>query len=89
MNFGENELIIMVKHVTVPPVLHEVFFIGGDLKGSNIKQQFLPISEKTKIIVDVDLKLNLKKKIPRLFGKNKFEQDYERILEAFTKILDS
>ena len=89
MNLGDNELIIMAKHVKNPPVMHEIFIIGGDLKGSYIKQQFLSISEKTKIIVDVDLKLNVKNKVSELFGKNNFERDYKKILESFTKILDN
>jgi len=58
MNLGDQELVIMAKHVTKEPVLHEVFVIGGDAKGTHIKQQFIEISEGTKIIVDVDFKLN-------------------------------
>ena len=57
MNLGEQELIVMAKHVTEKPTLHDVFVIGGDAKGSHFKQQFIEISEGTKIIVDVDLKL--------------------------------
>ena len=57
MNLGDRELLIMAKHVTTEPVLHEVFVIGGDAKGSHIKQQFIKISQGTRIIVDVDFKL--------------------------------
>jgi ribosome-associated toxin RatA of RatAB toxin-antitoxin module len=89
MNLGDQELIIMAKHVTKEPVLHEIFVIGGDIKGSYIKQQFLDLSEKTKIIVDVDFKLKGKMKISSLFGKNKFQQAYEEILDAFTKIAEN
>ena len=89
MNFGERELIIMAKHVTKKPVIHEVFVIGGDAKGSYIKQQFLEISEKTKIIVNVDLKLKGKMKISSMLGKNKIEQDYAKILDDFVKIAEN
>jgi coenzyme Q-binding protein COQ10 len=89
MNFGEHELLIMAKHVTNEPVLHEIFVIGGDVKGSYIKQQFLEIPEGTKIIVDVDLKLKSKLKISKLFGKNNFEEDYLKILDDFAKIAEN
>jgi coenzyme Q-binding protein COQ10 len=89
MNLGDLELVIMAKHVTTEPVLHEVFVIGGDIKGSYIKQQFIEVSEGTKIIVDVDLKLKGKMKMSSMFGKNKFEQDYTKILDDFAKIAEN
>ncbi len=89
MNLGDMELIIMAKHVTKEPVLHEVFVIGGDAKGSHIKQQFIEISEGTKIIVDVDFKLKGKMKISSMLGKNKIEQDYAKILDDFVKIAEN
>ena len=89
MNLGDKELVIMAKHVTEKPVLHEVFVIGGDIKGSRIKQQFIDISEGTKIIVYVDLKLKGKMKMSSIFGKNKFEEDYSKILDDFIKIAEN
>ncbi len=89
MNLGDRELIIMAKHVTKEPVLHEVFVIGGDAKGSHIKQQFIEISDGTKIIVDVDFKLKGKMKISSMLGKNKIEQDYAKILDDFVKIAEN
>jgi len=89
MNFGDKELVIMAKHVTEKPVLHEVFVIGGDIKGSRIRQQFIEISEGTKIIVDVDLKLKGKMKMSSMFGKNRFEENYSKILDDFIKIAEN
>ena len=89
MNLGDQELIIMAKHVTEEPVTHEVFVIGGDAKGSYINQQFSEISDKTKIMVDVDLKLKGKMKVSSIFGKNKFEQYYSNILDDFAKIAEN
>ncbi len=89
MNLGDKELLIMAKHITEKPVLHEIFIIGGDIKGSHFKQQFIKVSEGTKIIVDVDLKLNGKMKMSYIFGTNKFEQDYAIILDDFTKIAEN
>jgi len=88
MNLGGQELLIMAKHVTKDPVLHEIFVIGGDVKGSYIKQQFIKVTAGTKILVDVDLKLKGKLKVSSLFGKNKFEEDYLKILDDFAKIAE-
>ena len=89
MNLGDRELVIMAKHVTKEPVLHEIFVIGGDAKGTHIKQQFIEISDGTKIIVDVDFKLKGKMKISSMLGKNKVEQDYAKILDDFVKIAEN
>ena len=89
MNLGKIELLIMAKHVSTEPALHEIFVIGGDAKGSHIRQQFIEISDGTKIIVDVDLKLGRKIKISNIFGKNKFKEDYLKILDDFAKISES
>ena len=89
MNLGDKELVIMAKHVTEEPVLHEIFVIGGDAKGSHIKQQFIKVSEGTKIIVDVDLKLKGKMKISSMFGQSKFKEDYAKILDDFIKIAEN
>ncbi len=89
MNLGDLELVIMAKHVTTEPVLHEVFVIGGDIKGSYIKQQFIEVSEGTKIIVNVDLKLKGKMKMSSMFGKNKFKEDYAKILDDLVKIAEN
>jgi len=84
-NLGSKELLIMAKHVSKTPVLHEVFVIGGDVKGSHIQEQFIDVLDGTKILVDVNLKLKGKMKIQGLFRKNKFQLDYEQILNDFIK----
>jgi coenzyme Q-binding protein COQ10 len=89
MNLGDIELLIMAKHVTKEPVLHEIFVIGGDAKGTIIKQQFIKISEGTKILVDIDLKLKGKMKLSSMIGKNKFAEDYMKILDDFAKIAEN
>ncbi len=89
MNFGDEEFVIMTKHVNQKPVLHEVFVIGGDIKGSHIKQQFIELSEGTKVIVYVDLKLKGKMKLSGLFGKDKFEENYAKILDDFIRIAEN
>ena len=89
MNLGEKEFVIMAKHVKNESVLHEIFVIGGDAKGSHISQQFVDISDKTKVIVNVHLKFGRRMKICDIFDKNNFEQDYGKIIDDFVKIAEN
>ena len=89
LNFGNLELLIMAKHVFVKPILHDIFVIGGDAKGSHIKQEFIELENRTKILVDVDLKFKGRMKISSMFRKNTFEQDYGEILDDFAKIAEN
>ncbi len=89
MMLGDTELLIMAKHVFKKPVLHEVFVIGGDAKGSKIRQEFIQLENGTKILVDVDLKFKCKMKISNIFRKNDFKQDYSKILDDFIKIAEN
>ena len=86
---GDMELLIMAKHVSQKPILHEMIVIGGDAKGSKIKQEFIELENGTKILVDVDLKFKGKMKISVMFGKNNFKQDYDRILDDFVKLAEN
>jgi coenzyme Q-binding protein COQ10 len=86
---GEMELLIMAKHVSQKPILHEMIVIGGDVKGSKIKQEFVELENATKVLVDVDLKFKGKMKISVMFGKNNFKQDYDKILDDFVKLAEN
>ena len=86
---GNVELVIMVKHVSQKPILHEIIVIGGDAKGSKIKQEFIELENGTKVLVDVDLKFKGKMKISVMFGKNNFKQDYDDILDDFVKLSEN
>lgn len=86
---GDLELLIMAKHISKEPILHDVFVIGGDVKGSHIKEEFIELEKGTKIIVDVDLKFKGKQKITSMFGKNNFKDDYSKILDDFIKIAEN
>ena len=86
---GDLELLIMAKHVSQKPILHEIIVIGGDAKGSRIRQEFIELEKETKILVDVDLKFKGKMKISAMFGKNDFKQDYDEILDDFVKLAEN
>ena len=83
-----RELVMMTKHVTTTPELHEVFVIGGDAKGSHIVERYEIIPEGTKITVNADLKLHGKLKLAAFFGKDKIKIDYAKIMDEFAKIAE-
>jgi ribosome-associated toxin RatA of RatAB toxin-antitoxin module len=83
IEFGNSELVVMAKHVLNPPVLHEVFFIGGSAKGTSIKQQFLELDNGTKVIIDIDYKPDKTKLLSSLIGKSKNDDNFQKIFNAF------
>jgi coenzyme Q-binding protein COQ10 len=85
---GERELVMMTKHVVEEPARHDIFVIGGDAKGTHITEIFKQRSNGTKLEIDVDFKIKGSMKLSALFGKNKIENDYLRIVEKFVKIAE-
>ena len=83
-----KEIVMMIKHVTKYPEIHEVFVIGGDAKGSHIIEIYESIPEGTKIIVKADFKLQGKLKIVGFFGKHKIKQGFSKIMDEFAKIAE-
>ena len=83
-----KELVMMTKHVTKYPELHEVFVIGGDAKGSHIVERYKSVPEGTKITVQADLKLKGPLKLAAFFGKSKIKKGFETIMDEFAKIAE-
>ena len=83
-----KELVMMTKHVTKYPELHEVFVIGGDAKGSHIVEKYESIKEGTKITVKADLKLRGPLKLAAFFGKSKIQKSFTKIMDEFAKIAE-
>ena len=68
-------------------IFHDIFVIGGDAKGTHIKEQFIDHEDGTKILVDVDFKFKGMMKISNLFGKDTIEDNYSKIFNDFLKII--
>jgi ribosome-associated toxin RatA of RatAB toxin-antitoxin module len=88
VSLSGREIIMMTKHVTKYPDIHEVFVIGGDAKGSHVIERYQSIPEGTKISVEADIKLQGKLKIVGFFAKNKIKNDFIKIMDAFAKIAE-
>jgi len=84
-----KELVMMTKHVTQYPETHEVFVIGGDVKGSHIVEKYESVDDGTKITVDADIKLKGTLKIIGFFGKGKITKGFVKIMDEFAKIAES
>ena len=87
LHLGNKEFLIMAKHVSDAPLSHNVFVIGGDIKGSSFKEKFIEFENRTKILIDIEIKFKGKLKISSMLGKNTCEQDYVKILDDFIKII--
>lgn len=84
-----REFVLMVKHVTQYPEVHEVFVIGGDAKGSHIIERYESIQGGTKITVDADLKLRGFLKIVAFFGKDKIKKDLIKIMDKLARLAEN
>ena len=82
------ELVMMTKHITRYPELHEVFVIGGDGKGSHIVEKYENISNGTKISVEADLKLSGKLRIAGFLAKGRIQKGLAKIMDEFAKIAE-
>ena len=83
-----RELVMMTKHVTKYPELHEVFVIGGDAKGSHIIEKYESIKAGTKIIVEANLNLSGSLRILAFFGKGKIKKGFTKIMDEFANIAE-
>lgn len=89
LRIGGRELVMMVKHVIDEPILHEIFIIGGDAKGTHIITRYESISNGTKMTLEVDWKLKGIMKLSDFFGKNKISDEYSKIIDEFIVIAES
>ncbi len=87
LSIAEKELVVMAKHVTAEPSTHEIFFVGGDAKGTHITEQYEQTSEGTKIILTVDFKGSIRLK--GISGNSKYEDEFSKIMDEFIKIAEN
>ena len=81
-----RELVMMTKHVTQYPSMHEVFVLGGDCKGSHIVESYQEIRDGTRMIIDI--KLGGIMKIGGLLGRGRIQRDFEEIADEFARIVE-
>ncbi|MEX2193423.1 MAG: polyketide cyclase [Nitrosarchaeum sp.] len=89
LQIAGRELVMMAKHVIDEPILHEIFIIGGDAKGTHIIKRYESISHGTKLTLEIDWKLKGMMKLSNFFGKNKVLNDYSKIIDEFAVIAEA
>ena len=83
-----RELVMMTKHVTKYPELHEVFVIGGDAKGSHIIERYESVKDGTKITVEANLNLSGPLRLVAFFSRSKIKNGFAKIMDEFAKIAE-
>jgi coenzyme Q-binding protein COQ10 len=81
LKLAGKELIVMTKHVTEEPSIHEIFFVGGDAKGTHIIEQYEQTPKGTRIILSVDFKLQGHMRLKGIFVKGKVENEFSKIMD--------
>ena len=84
-----KEMVVMAKHITEKPTLHETFIVGGDAKGSHITEKFQQTENGTKITVTVDFRSKGKMRLSGMFSKGKFENEFSKIYDQLILIAES
>ena len=77
----------MAKHLTQEKTKHEIFFVGGDAKGTHITEEYQQTQDGAKIILTVDFKASLRLK--GISGKARFEEEFSKIFDEFIKVAES
>jgi len=88
LRIGGKELVMMAKHVIDEPILHEIFIIGGDAKGTHITNRYEHIPNGTKLIIEVNWKLKGMMKLNAFFGKSNPLDEYLKIIDEFALIAE-
>ena len=84
-----KELIIMAKHVTDVPKIHEIFIVGGDAKGTHITEEYEQTPKGTRIVLTVDFKLKGSMRLARIFGKDKVENEFSNIMDKLILVAET
>ena len=79
LKIADKEFVIMAKHFSSPPEKHVMRVVGGDIKGSYIKERFVHTAHGTKIIVEAEL--NIPKSIDSLFNTSKYQNSLKNYMK--------
>ncbi len=85
---AKRRLVMMTKHVIHYPDMHEIFVIGGDVKGSHIIYRYESVPEGTKITVDARIKLGIMMRIAGFFTRNNIQEGLENITKEFAILVE-
>ena len=82
----ENEFVIMAKHFSESPKLHETRVVGGDIKGSYIIEKISQYEQKTKLVVHAEIITS--KGVKNIFKKHDYETELKNLYQKFVNIIE-
>jgi len=86
---AEKELVVMAKHITEKPTLHETLIVGGDIKGSHIVEKYEQTPHGTKITVTINIKTKGPMRLSGIFNKSRFVNEISKIYDQLILIAES
>lgn len=89
LKLAGKEFIVMAKHVVDEPNSHEIFIVGGDVKGTHITEKYEQTPDGTRIVVTVDFKPKGSMRLAGIFGKIKVENEFSRIMDELILIAEN
>lgn len=89
LGLSGKEFVVMAKHVIEKPSLHEIFFVGGDAKGTHITEKYEKADAGTKITLTVDFKYKGAMKFTGFLGKGNIENNFSKIFDKLIKIAEN
>jgi len=85
----DEEFVIMVKHTVIPYDTHESIVVGGDVKGSYIKENFSSSADNTLLQVEAEIKQKSCKKLMNIIKKKDFDGALNEMINKLIKIAES
>ncbi len=84
LKLHDKEFIIMAKHFFSKPNTHEMRVVGGDIKGSNINENFTSDNGKTHLKVNAELDV----KSSRFSKKNPYGESLTELYDKMIKEIE-
>ena len=85
----DEEFVIMTKHIITPYDSHESIVVGGDVKGSYIKENFTSKENGTLLQVEAEIKLKSCKKLMNYFKGKNFDRALDDMMNKLIAIAES
>ena len=85
----DEEFVIMTKHIITPHNLHESIVVGGDVKGSYIKENFTSKENGTLLQIEAEIKLKSCKKLMSYAKGKNFDRALDDMMNKLIAIAES
>ena len=85
----DEEFIIMVKHTITQYDVHESVVVGGDVKGSYIKENFSSSVDGTLLKIEAEIKQKPCKRLISAFKGKNFDDALNEMINKLIKIAES